>query len=124
MKNILEQLNEKQVEAVKKPLEPVLVIAGPGTGKTRLLISRISWLIKEKNVSPENILALTFTNKAASEMKSRLSELIGSQAKDVYTGTFHSFALVLLRRYHERLDLNSFFTVCDQNYQNRLVKKL
>jgi DNA helicase-2/ATP-dependent DNA helicase PcrA len=122
--NILSLLNEKQVDAVKKPLQPVLVIAGPGTGKTRLLVSRIAWLIREKKVSPEKILALTFTNKAASEMKTRLTELIGSQAQDVFAGTFHSFALILLRRYHDRLDLNPFFTVCDQTYQNQLVKKL
>jgi DNA polymerase III epsilon subunit family exonuclease len=124
MEKILTTLNDNQIEAVTKPLQPVLVIAGPGTGKTRLLVSRIAWLIREKDINPEQILALTFTNKAASEMKSRLKELIGSKAEDVIAGTFHSFALTLLRRYHEKLDLNPFFTVCDQSYQNQLVKKL
>ncbi|MCK4560651.1 MAG: UvrD-helicase domain-containing protein, partial [Calditrichia bacterium] len=121
---ILDSLNEYQIEAVTKPVVPVLVIAGPGTGKTRLLVSRIAWLIKNENINPDKILALTFTNKAAAEMKSRLTELIGPQASDVYAGTFHSFALNLLRRYHERLELNPFFTVCDQTYQDQLVKKL
>ena len=121
---ILDSLNENQIEAVTKPVVPVLVIAGPGTGKTRLLVSRIAWLIKNENINPDKILALTFTNKAAAEMKSRLTELIGPQASDVYAGTFHSFALNLLRRYHERLELNPFFTVCDQSYQDQLVKKL
>lgn len=121
---ILDSLNENQIEAVTKPVVPVLVIAGPGTGKTRLLVSRIAWLIKNENITPDKILALTFTNKAAAEMKSRLIELIGPQASDVYAGTFHSFALNLLRRYHERLELNPFFTVCDQTYQDQLVKKL
>ena len=121
---ILTSLNEKQIDAVTKPAGPVLVIAGPGTGKTRLLVSRIAWLMKNEQFNPEKILALTFTNKAANEMKSRLTELIGQQAHDVYTGTFHSFALNLLRRYYDRLDLNPFFTVCDQTYQDQLVKKL
>jgi DNA helicase-2/ATP-dependent DNA helicase PcrA len=121
---ILSTLNDKQIEAVTKPIEPVLVIAGPGTGKTRLLVSRIAWLIKNENVNPDKILALTFTNKAAAEMKSRLTELIGQDTHDVYVGTFHSFALNLLRRYYELLELNPFFTVCDQTYQDQLVKKL
>ena len=124
MSQILSSLNKNQIEAVTKPLEPVLVIAGPGTGKTRLLVSRIGWLIKEKKINPEKILALTFTNKAASEMKSRLFDLIGTMANDVFAGTFHAFALTLLRRYYERLNLNPFFTVCDQLYQSQLVKKL
>jgi len=126
MKNddILSSLNEKQIEAVTKPLVPVLVIAGPGTGKTRLLVSRIAWIIRENKIDPEKILALTFTNKAAVEMKIRLKDLIGSPAEDVFAGTFHSFALTLLRRYHNRLNLNPFFTVCDQAYQTQLVTKL
>ena len=121
---ILSSLNEKQIEAVTKPIRPVLVIAGPGTGKTRVLVYRIAWLITHKNIKPDKILALTFTNKAASEMKSRLKELIGQQSEDIVAGTFHSFALNLLRRYHERLDLNPYFMVCDQSYQDELVKKL
>jgi len=121
---ILSSLNEKQIEAVTKPVQPVLVIAGPGTGKTRLLVSRIAWLIKNENINPEKILALTFTNKAAAEMKSRLTDFIGAQANDVYAGTFHSFALNLLRRYHQRIGLNPFFTVCDQNYQEQLAQKI
>lgn len=121
---ILTSLNDQQTEAVTKPVEPILVIAGPGTGKTRLLVSRIAWLIENEHFNPDKILALTFTNKAANEMKFRLAELIGQQAHDVYAGTFHSFALNLLRRYYNRLDLTPFFTVCDQTYQDQLVKKL
>jgi DNA helicase-2/ATP-dependent DNA helicase PcrA len=124
MNQILSTLNARQREAVTKPKEPVLVLAGPGTGKTLLLVSRIAWLISEYNISSDKILALTFTNKAASEMKSRLFDLVGERAHDVYAGTFHAFALTLLRRYHERLELNPFFTVCDQSYQTQLVKKL
>ena len=124
MSNLLSSLNEKQIEAITRPLEPVLVIAGPGTGKTRLLVSRVAWLIREASIKAENILALTFTNKAALEMHSRLLELIGKDAHDVYAGTFHKFALILLRRYYERLDLNPFFTICDHSYQTQLVKKL
>jgi len=121
---ILSSLNEKQIEAVTKSVEPILVIAGPGTGKTRLLVSRIAWLIQNEHFNSDKILALTFTNKAANEMKSRLAELIGQQAHDVYTGTFHSFALNLLRRYYDKLELTPFFTVCDQIYQDQLVKRL
>jgi len=121
---ILTSLNEQQTEAVTKAVGPILVIAGPGTGKTRLLVSRIAWLIENEHFNPEKILALTFTNKAANEMKSRLAELIGQKAHDVNAGTFHSFALNLLRRYYDRLDLTPFFTVCDQTYQNQLVIKL
>ncbi len=121
---ILFPLNEKQSEAVMKPLIPVLVIAGPGTGKTRLLVSRIAWLITEKQLNPEKILAITFTNKAAFEMKMRLMELVGQIGQDIFTGTFHSFALNLLRKYHARLKMSPFFSVCDQDYQLQLLIKL
>lgn len=121
---ILAGLNKRQIEAVKMRLAPVLVIAGPGTGKTRLLVSRIAWLITHCYVKPDNILALTFTNKAATEMKLRLLELMGSQGQDVYSGTFHSFALNLLRKYHARVNLAPFFSVCDQDYQFQLASKL
>ncbi len=121
---ILSFLNEEQIEAVQKPLLPVLVIAGPGTGKTRLLTSRIAWLIEEHQIPPEKILAVTFTNKAALEMKSRLQDLIGQKGKDVLTSTFHSFALSLIRKYYSRLQLDQFFSVCDQDYQQRLLINL
>ncbi len=122
--HFLTSLNEKQNEAVQKPLEPVLVIAGPGTGKTRLITARIAWLIESHKIPAENILALTFTNKAANEMSTRLVNLIGQQGKDVYCSTFHSFALDILRKYHSRLQLNRFFSVCDQEYQHQLLIRL
>ena len=117
-------LNEKQLQAVCKPQQPVLVLAGPGTGKTRLLVSRIAWLISHENIQPIKILALTFTNKAASEMKSRLMNLIGQKGLDIFCGTFHSFSLRMLRRYHSHLALDKFFSVCDQDYQRSLIRHL
>jgi len=124
IEQILKTLNEKQIEAVQKPLEPVLVIAGPGTGKTRVLIARVAWLLEKYQIPAVNILALTFTNKAASEIKDRLLSITEAKGKDVYCGTFHSFALDLLRKYHHRLELDRFFTVCDQDYQEQLLSRL
>lgn len=120
----LESLNQKQKSAVEQPLQPVLVLAGPGTGKTRLLVARIGWMIFNKAVSPEKILALTFTNKAAREMKSRLIDLCGEQGKEVWAGTIHSFALELIRKYYKRLGLKKHFAVCDEVYQQKLVKSI
>ena len=122
--DIFSSLNKSQHDAVSMKMQPILVLAGPGTGKTRLLIARIAWLIEKEHISPERILALTFTNKAAGEMKSRLIEALGEKANEVYTSTFHSFALHLLRRYHQHVGLGKFFTVCDQDYQSRLVQNL
>jgi superfamily I DNA/RNA helicase len=107
----LSSLNEKQLEAVQQPAQPVLVLAGPGTGKTLLLISRIVWLIENQGVAPEKILALTFTNKAADEMKARLLNTLEHCGND-------------LRKYHERMNLNKHFSVSDQDYQKQLVKSL
>jgi len=121
---ILSSLNKNQREAVQSSLEPVLTIAGPGTGKTRVIIARITWLIENYKIPAENILALTFTNKAANEMSIRLINLIGQQGKDVYCSTFHAFALDILRRYYSRLQLNQFFSVCDQDYQHQLLVRL
>ena len=117
-------LNEKQLTAVKQPLKPVLVLAGPGTGKTLLLVSRIAWLIEHHEIPAEKILALTFTNKAAQTMQSRLINSLTQNTHDVSCGTFHSFALQLLRKYHSRLGLNKFFSVCDQDYQKHLLQNL
>jgi DNA polymerase III epsilon subunit family exonuclease len=121
---ILNSLNDKQIEAVQKPLEPVLVIAGPGTGKTRVLTARVAWLLEYYQIPAEKILALTFTNKAAAEMQDRLLKLTGQKGKDVYCRTFHSFALDILRKYHKHLELDRFFTVCDQDYQEQLLIRL
>jgi len=120
----LSDLNEQQRQACQMPPEPVLVLAGPGTGKTRVLIARILWTITHHQVQPENILALTFTNKAASEIKQRLLSLSGSQGENVWTGTIHGFALQILRKYHDRLGLHRHFSVCDSVYQNHLIQEL
>ncbi len=120
----LKSLNEKQKQAVEAPLEPVLVLAGPGTGKTRLLTARIAWLIANDKEVPDRILALTFTNKAAGELQTRLGKLLGAEAGDINCGTIHGFALNMIRRYHRRLGLSPHFSVCDQEYQRRLVREL
>ena len=99
MQNILEGLNEKQYEAVTHVDGPLLVIAGAGSGKTRVLTHRIANLISEHGVKPWNILAITFTNKAAKEMKERIEKLIGEEySKDMWVGTFHAMCVRLLRR--------------------------
>ncbi|MFC2089106.1 UvrD-helicase domain-containing protein, partial [Calditrichota bacterium] len=82
LSSFIDSLNEKQRAAVKQPLHPILVLAGPGTGKTRILVARIAWLIHNYSIPPEKILALTFTNKAATEMKSRLVGLCGQEGND------------------------------------------
>lgn len=122
--SVFTKLNPNQYAAVSSGKQPVLVLAGPGTGKTRLLVARIIWLIEQEKISPEQILALTFTNKAANEMKTRLTNYLAEDAEDVNTGTFHAFTLSLLRKYHDRAELSKFFTVCDQEYQTHLVKNL
>ena len=88
--SLLDSLNEKQRLAIEKPLQPILVLAGPGTGKTRLIIARIELLLEKYSFNPEKILALTFTNKAANEMKTRLLDQCGQTAIDVKTSTIHS----------------------------------
>jgi DNA helicase-2/ATP-dependent DNA helicase PcrA len=120
----LQTLNKKQQIAVKSPLEPTAVLAGPGTGKTRVLVARIIYLIEYFHIHPENILALTFTNKAANEMQNRLVDLNSEKGKRVYTSTIHGFALSLLRKYFEQTGLRKHFTVCDGEYQIRLVKNI
>ena len=97
MENLLEGLNNKQYEAVIKDEGPVLIIAGAGSGKTKVLTHKIAYLIKEKHVKPWNILAITFTNKAANEMKSR------EVSKDMWIGTFHAICVKILRRYIDRI---------------------
>lgn len=89
---MLETLNDRQLEAVTTTEGPLLVLAGAGSGKTKVLTTRIAYLIKEKDINPANILAITFTNKAAKEMKSRVYQLLGSKASNIQISTFHSLA--------------------------------
>lgn len=124
MENILEGLNEKQKEAIENYAGPNLIIAGAGSGKTRVLTHKIAYLINDKNVKPWNILAITFTNKAAKEMKTRTENLIGEDAKDMWIGTFHSICLRILRKYIDRLGYTSTFVIFDTADQKSLIKQI
>ena len=124
MINILEGLNDKQYEAVKHTEGPCLVIAGAGSGKTKVLTHKIAYLIDEKNIKPWNILAITFTNKAANEMKQRVEKIIGDvAANDMWIGTFHSICVKILRRYIDRIGFTSSFIIFDTSDQRTLVKQ-
>lgn len=123
MSEILEGLNNKQYEAVVKTEGPCLVIAGAGSGKTKVLTHKIAYLMKEKNISPWNILAITFTNKAANEMKQRVENLVGEIARDMWIGTFHSICVRILRRYIERIGFDSSFLIFDTSDQKSLIKE-
>ena len=117
------ELNSEQFEAVTAVEGPVLVLAGAGTGKTRVIIYRIAYMINEMNINPRNILAVTFTNKAANEMKNRLKTLVGDRAIDVWMGTFHATCLKLLRRDGYKIDLPSSFGVVDQEDRLAIVRQ-
>src|SRR3954462_3283026 len=111
---LLEDLNPVQHEAVTHPGGPLLIVAGAGSGKTRVLTHRIAWLIKEQGISPFEILAITFTNKAADEMKSRVAALVGPVAQKMWVSTFHSACVRILRRDARLLGYPSSFTIYDQ----------
>ena len=123
MQEILEGLNDKQREAVINTEGPCLVIAGAGSGKTKVLTHKIAYLIGEKNVAPWSILAITFTNKAANEMKERITNLIGDMSQDMWMGTFHSICVRILRRNIDRIGFNSSFIIFDTSDQKTLVKQ-
>ena len=99
MQDLIEGLNDRQKEAVISTEGPCLVIAGAGSGKTKVLTHKIAYLISEKYVKPWNIIAITFTNKAANEMKERIQNIIGDAANDLWMGTFHSICVKILRKY-------------------------
>ncbi len=122
--SFIKSLNKKQKETVEQNLKPILVLAGPGTGKTRILVARIVWLMEKFSIPAEKILALTFTNKAATEMQSRLTNLCGDAGADVYAGTIHSFALDVIRKYNLKVGLDKNFAVCDREYQERVLRNL
>ena len=124
MQNILKDLNEKQYEAVINTEGPSLVIAGAGSGKTKVLTHKIAYLINEKNVKPWNILAITFTNKAANEMKQRIENLVGGQnTNDMWVGTFHAICVRILRKFIDRIGFDSSFVIFDASDQRSLVKQ-
>ena len=122
MQNILEGLNDKQHEAVVTTEGPCLVIAGAGSGKTKVLTHKIAYLIGEKQVKPWNIIAITFTNKAANEMKERIANLVGDVAKDIWMGTFHSICVRILRRFIDRIGFDTSFIIFDTSDQRTLIK--
>ena len=122
MQDILKGLNDKQYEAVINTEGPCLVIAGAGSGKTKVLTHKIAYLIGEKNVKPWDILAITFTNKAANEMKERIANLVGDPAKDIWMGTFHSICVRILRRFIDRIGFDTSFIIFDTSDQKTLVK--
>lgn len=121
---ILGDLNEEQRDAVTAPPLPVLVLAGAGSGKTRVLTHRIAWLCRTENLSPYSIAALTFTNKAAQEMRSRVEQLLGIPVSGMWFGTFHGICHRLLRLHHAAAGLPQTFQVLDAQDQRRLVKRV
>ena len=124
MDDILKGLNDKQYEAVVNTEGPCLVIAGAGSGKTKVLTHKIAYLMKEKNILPWNILAITFTNKAAKEMKERIELLVGDAAKDMWIGTFHSICVRILRKFIDRIGFDSSFIIFDTSDQKTMVKQI
>ena len=124
-KDYLENLNEAQKEAVIHLEGPLLIVAGAGSGKTKVLTSRIAHIIKKKKAFPNQILAVTFTNKAAKEMQNRVSKILGSEAIGLsWLGTFHSICAKLLRKHASAANLNSNFTIVDTDDQIRLIKNI
>jgi len=121
---ILASLNDAQRAAVTAPVGPVLVLAGAGSGKTRVLIHRLAWLCQVENVSPHSILAVTFTNKAAGEMRGRIETLLGYSAAALWIGTFHGIAHRLLRLHWREAGLVQGFQILDSEDQLRVIKKL
>jgi DNA helicase-2/ATP-dependent DNA helicase PcrA len=119
-----ESLNDVQAAAVRYANGPCLIFAGAGSGKTRVLTHRIAYLLGELDVAPDRILAVTFTNKAAGEMKSRLERMVGTQARDLWVGTFHSMCVRMLRRDGARAGISSNFAIIDDADQRSLVKEI
>jgi len=122
--HILDNLNDAQREAVTAPLSNLLVVAGAGSGKTRVLVHRIAWLIEAEGVSPYGVLAVTFTNKAAQEMRVRIEELLDLSVRSLWVGTFHGIAHRLLRMHWQEARLPQNFQILDADDQLRLVKRV
>ena len=122
--SIYDTLNEQQKKAVFTTTGPVLILAGAGSGKTRALTHRVAYLIEEEGVSPFNILAITFTNKAAGEMKERVNQLVGFGSEQIWVSTFHSTCVRILRRYIDRLGFDNNFTIYDTDDQKGVIKEV
>src|SRR5699024_8418403 len=121
---LLKTLNKEQQAAVKHTEGHLLIMAGAGSGKTRVLTHRIAYLIDEKAVSPRNILAITFTNKAAREMKDRVRNLVGTESEAMWVSTFHSMCVRILRRDIERIGYSRNFTIIDSSDQQTVMKQI
>src|SRR4051794_17716626 len=122
--HILAGLNDEQRAAVTAPLAPTLVLAGAGSGKTRVLTHRVAWLVQVENVSPHGILAVTFTNKAAGEMRGRIESLLGVPSAPLWIGTFHGIAHRLLRMHWRETNLPQAFQIIDSEDQLRAIRRI
>ena len=122
--SIYDTLNDRQREAVFHTEGPVLILAGAGSGKTRVLTHRIAYLIEEKGVNPWNIMAITFTNKAAGEMRERVDKIVGFGSESIWVSTFHSSCVRMLRRFIDRLGYDTNFTIYDTDDQKTLMKDI
>ena len=122
--NLVDSLNDRQKEAVVNTDGPMLILAGAGSGKTKVLTTKVAYLIEEKNIDPNNILAITFTNKAAKEMKERIFKLEGNRAFYIQISTFHSFGLKILKENCELLGYEKNFTILDSDDSLSIIKKI
>ena len=122
--SLLSQLNPSQRDAAETTNGPLLILAGAGSGKTRVLTYRIAYLINQLGVAPWNILAVTFTNKAAGELKDRIDQLVGPKSKDVWTGTFHSICARILRYEADNFDLDGNFTIYDETDRRSAMRRI
>ena len=121
---LLVKMNDMQKAAVQNTEGPLLILAGAGSGKTTVLVSRIAYIVEKGLARPWQILAITFTNKAANELKSRLSLYLGEEnASEIYAGTFHSVCVKILRRYGDRIGFSSHFTIYDTDDSKRVMKE-
>src|SRR3990167_4964240 len=121
---ILNSLNDAQQQAVSAPLGHQLILAGAGSGKTRVLTSRIAWLVDVEKISPHNILAVTFTNKAASEMRARVEKLLNVPARTLWIGTFHGLSNRILRTHCQEAGLPQTFQILDSDDQYRVIRRV
>ena len=124
MNALLDRMNDEQKQAVQTTQGPLLIMAGAGSGKTRVLTHRIAYLLDEKEVNPYNVLAITFTYKAAKEMKERISHLVGPEAESIWISTFHSMCVRILRRDIDRIGIERNFTIIDPTDQKSVIKEI
>uniref|UniRef100_UPI0005544F04 UvrD-helicase domain-containing protein n=1 Tax=Halalkalibacter wakoensis TaxID=127891 RepID=UPI0005544F04 len=124
IEKMLAGLNPEQRQAVTHTEGPLLLMAGAGSGKTRVLTHRIAYLLREKEIAPWSVLAITFTNKAAREMKDRVASLVGPVAEDIWISTFHSMCVRVLRRDIDRIGYNRNFTILDSGDQLTVIKQI